>query len=198
MVKIMNIVFGVGIAVIVFIIALLGIQAFYPQPEYGKFCNSSTIYAQPTQYTVYDCQDNLTVLECKKFLNDKQINSPVTKAQDAEQQRCSTAYDTASKNYNKTFFLIASILGLIMIIVSFFLLNIINISAGVASAGIVLIIVAFSKGWSNTNDVLKFVVGLVIGAVVVFLTLKINKRFSDKEETNMIKESKTKVKRKRK
>lgn len=183
MIKVMNIVFGVGIAVIVFIVALLGIQAFYPEPQYEKYCNIS-IYSTPavSTFTIYDCPDNMTVVDCRKLIYEKDMNSPETKEREKEQIDCSTKYDEANRNYSKNFFLIASALGLITLIVSFFLLGIINISAGVASAGIVLIIVAFSRGWQGTNDVVKFVAGLIIGAVIVFLTLKINKRFSDKEE----------------
>jgi hypothetical protein len=181
--KVLNFVFGVGIAVIIFIVALLGIQAFYPEPKYDKFCNTS-IYSVPAQpvYTVYDCPGNINVTDCIKIINDKDINSPQRKAQDAQMQKCSTDYDAASKNYNKTFFLIASILGLLIIIIAFFLLNIINISAGTASAGIVLVAVAFARGWSTTNDTLKFIIGLVIAAVIVFLTIKINHRFSDDKD----------------
>jgi hypothetical protein len=181
--KVMNLVFGIGIAVIVFIVALLGIQVFYPEPKNEQYCNSS-MYSAPaiSTFTVYDCPDNMTVVDCRKLINDKQINSPEQKAFDKAQQDCNAAYSTATQNYGKTFFLIASILGLIALIASFFLLNRINISAGVACAGIVLIIVAFVRGWSQTNDIFKFVAGLIIGTVIVFLTLKVNDRFSDKEE----------------
>jgi hypothetical protein len=41
MAKVMNAVFGIGIAVIIFIVVLLGIQAFYPEPKYDKYCNNS-------------------------------------------------------------------------------------------------------------------------------------------------------------
>lgn len=183
--KVMNLVFGIGIAVIVFIVALLGIQAFYPEPEYEDFCNIS-MYSAPavSTFTIYDCPDNMTVVDCRKLIYEKDINSPEAKVREKEQVTCGTEYDEARKNYNKNYFLIASILGLIGLIVSFFLLNNINISAGVASAGIVLIIVAFTRGWTETNDILKFVVGLVIGIVVVFLTIKINRKFSDREENN--------------
>ena len=182
--KVMNLVFGVGIAVIVFLVALLGIQAFYPQPEYEKYCNIS-IYSAPavSTFTIYDCPDNMTVVDCRKLIYEKDMNSPETKSREKEQMDCSTKYEEAQNNYGKTYFLIASTLGLIALIVSFFLLGIINISAGVASAGIVLIVVAFTRGWQGTDDVVKFVAGLIIGAVIVFLTLKINKRFSDKKES---------------
>ncbi len=180
--KIMNFVFGVGIAVIIFIVALLGIQAFYPEPKYENYCKTDYTYAVPVMSTVYDCPGNITVTDCIQLLKENEVNSKEYKERENEIQECSRRYDDASRSYNKTFFIIASILGLIAIIVSFFLLGIINISAGVASAGIVLIIVSFTRGWNSTNDMLKFVVGLIIAIVIVFLTLKINTIFSDDKE----------------
>ncbi|MGV8168929.1 MAG: hypothetical protein ACP5N3_02630 [Candidatus Nanoarchaeia archaeon] len=183
--KIMNAVFGIGIAVIVFIVALLGIRAFYPEPTYEKYCNTS-IYSQPyPAFSIYDCPRNVSVEECINIMNTKGVDAKTTEemqAQETQMRVCSEQYDKASKSYNKIFFIIASILGLIAIIVAYLLLDIMSLSAGVAFAGIVLIIVAFARGWNDSNDILKFVIGLLIALVVIFLAIKINSRFSDKKK----------------
>jgi hypothetical protein len=181
--KIMNIVFGIGIAVIVFIVALLGIQAFYPAPEYENFCKQD-FYVEPLtpMSTVYDCPGNITVTDCINLLKVNEINASEYKSRNQEMQDCNTKFNEAQDRYAKIFFLIACALGLIALIASFFLLNYINISAGVAFAGIVLIIVAFSRGWRGTDDIVKFITGLVIAVVIIYLTLKINKRFADSNE----------------
>lgn len=182
MAKVMNFVFGVGIAVIVFIVALLGIQAFYPSPSYDKFCKPDyyTAPAKPTA-TIYDCPSNMTVSDCIQVINTAEVNSPEYKARELEMQQCSTKYSEATKNYGRTFLIVAVAIGLIALIVSFFLLGIVSISAGVASAGIVLIAVGFVRGWNGTNDIVKFVAGLIVAAIIVLLTLKINKRFGSED-----------------
>jgi hypothetical protein len=172
MVKVLNAVFGIGIAVVVYILILLGIQAFYPEARYEDYCNQS-MYAQPV-YTGYEsCLDNITVGECRSLMKTDSVKV-------SEDQKCWEAYDTASKNYNKYYFIIASILGVIVILVAFLLINIINISAGIACAGIVLIMYAFIRSWTSTDDMLKFIVGLIIAAIVITLAVVVNKKISKK------------------
>ena len=38
MVKVMNVVFGIGIAIIVFLVVILGIKVFYNEPVYEDYC----------------------------------------------------------------------------------------------------------------------------------------------------------------
>ena len=100
-------VFGIGIAVVLYILILLGVQAFYPAPEYQNFCNQSDMFYQPVGYE--KCLDNMTVGECRASMN-LQSNE--------EQIKCSKDYDDASKHYNKNFFIIASIIGALVLISS--------------------------------------------------------------------------------
>lgn len=159
----MNIVFGIGIAVVVYILILLGIQAFYPEPRYENYCNQT--FAEPILDFV-KCPDNITVGECRSTVttNEKEI------------QKCNDDYNTASRAYNKNFFIIAAVLGTIVVIAAFFIMKTPGISAGIASAGIVLIMWAFIRGWESTNDKLKFFVGLVIAAIVITLGVLVNKK----------------------
>jgi len=164
MAKILGVMFGIGIAVVLFILMLLAIQAFYPAVRYEDFCNDTEMYSQLSGFE--KCPDNITVSECKIQMAEE----------DKELEKCRQEFMGADKIYSKNFFIIASILGVIAILVAFFLLNIINISAGIAFSGIVLIIVAFVRGWQSTNDMVKFAVGLVIAAIVVTLAVLVNKK----------------------
>ena len=170
MAKVLGAVFAIGIAVVVYILVLLGIQAFYPAVSYADFCNQSEMY--PVQISGFEkCPDNITVGECRVLVN----------AEEKELQKCWQDFNTANKAYNKNFFIIASILGVIMVLIAFFLLNIVNISAGIACAGIVLIMFAFIRGWPSTNDKVKFAVGLVITAIIITLTVFVNKKLTKKK-----------------
>ncbi len=169
--KVLTAVFGIGIAVVVYVSMLLGIQAFYPEPQYEDFCEERTRIAEPFM----DCTADITVGECREQM----------KKQDSKQDECYEKWDDAREGYGKNFFIIASILGLIAVVTSYFLLNITsvsitNISAGIASSGIVMILWAFIRGWESTDDKLKFVVGLVIAAIVITLTVRLNKKMDKK------------------
>ena len=175
MAKVLNAVFGIGIAVVVFILILLGIQAFYPEPRYDTFCNQSHYYAPVSQYGFEKCYDNITVGECRAS------SAGEITANEKEMQKCSQNFDKASRAYNRNFFIITSSFGVIAILTAFFLLSLVNISAGIASAGIVLIMVSFIRGWESTDDKLKFAVGLVIAALVITLAVIVNKKLSKKQ-----------------
>lgn len=176
MAKVLNVVFSIGTGVVVFVLLLLGIQAFYPAPKFADFCGESEPQYEPAA-AFEKCADNITVGECRATIRTGEEKS----------QKCFfKEFDAANKIYNKNFFIIASILGVIVILTAFFLSKIINISAGSALSGIVLILVAFVRGWENTNDKLKFVVGLIIAAIVITLSIIINKRIA-KQKNDLIK-----------
>jgi hypothetical protein len=167
MAKLLNAVFGIGVAVVVYVLILLGIQAFYPEVRFDDFCNSTVASAPVSGFE--KCFDNMTVGECRS-LTDLKKND--------EFEKCNNAFMDADKQHNKVFFIIASSLGALVVLVSFFLiswLGMANISAGIACAGIVLIMYAFVRGWVSIDDRIKFGVGIVVAALIIFLAVKVNK-----------------------
>jgi len=174
MAKVMNVVFGIGIAVLIFIVVMLGTQVFYPEPMYEDYCNIS-YYNKPI--AIYDstiCPDNMTVGECNALVKEKQSTLDV---QSAEQEKCDKEYQDASKIYGKNLFVINNIAGIIAVVVSLFLFSMVNIAAGVSFAGLILIIYGFMRGWQGTGDILKFIVALVVTALFVVFAVKVNRRY---------------------
>ncbi len=171
--KVVSAVFGIGIAVVVYVTLLLGIQAFYPEPEYEDFCTEKSRIAEP--FMGYEtCEDSMTMGECRRKMSDTDIK-------EEKRDECYESYDTARDDYGRNFFIIASILGLLAVITSYFLLgitsiSITNISSGIAASGIIMILWAFMRGWESTDEKLKFVVGFIIATIVIFLTVKLNKK----------------------
>jgi hypothetical protein len=170
--KVLNVVFGIGIAVVIYILVLLGIQAFYPAPQYQDFCNQ-TLSSTPYISGYDSCADNITVGTCRASMK-------VDNVYNKEMQKCSTEFDNANKTYGKNLFIITSIIGVIIILIAFFLSSIASISAGITISGIVLIMFGFIRGWQGTDDRLKFVVGLIVAAIIIFLAIKVNKRTEKK------------------
>jgi heme/copper-type cytochrome/quinol oxidase subunit 4 len=121
----------------------------------------------------------MTLGECRKQIGEKGANTE-------EVAQCNEDYKAADKAYAKNFFIIASILGTIALIVAFYLflhvtsLTITNICAGIACSGIVMVLWAFMRGWESTDEKLKFVVGLIIAVIIIILTVKLNRRMDKK------------------
>ena len=177
MAKVMNVVFGIGIAVILFIVVTLGVQVFYKAPVYEDYCNIS-YYDKPVP--VYDstiCPDNMTVGACNSLIREKQTTFDI---QSQESERCQKSYMEADKVYGKNVFIINNIVGIILVVVSLLLFSMVNIAAGTAFSGLALIFWGFMRGWQGTGDILKFIVALVVAALFVVFAVKVNRRYQHK------------------
>ncbi|MFH1682357.1 MAG: hypothetical protein ABIA37_01035 [Candidatus Woesearchaeota archaeon] len=152
--KIMNFVFGVGVALILFLLVILGIEAFYPSPD------------QPWE----TCDKQIEL----RFPIDKPIN--ITPEEENQRQECYTQQEVLVNNHNYKVFIIATIIAAVFIISSYFLLAYINISAGVASAGIVLSFYAFIKGWEASGPKTRFLVSLFLAVIVVVFAYLVAKK----------------------
>jgi hypothetical protein len=173
--KVMNVDFGIGIAVILFIVVMLGTQVFYKAPMYEDYCNVSYFDKPVSIYDSSICSDNITVRECNTLVKEKQTTFD---RQQQEQEKCQKEFEDADKVYGKIVFLINCIVGIVAVIVSLFLFGMVNIAAGTAFSGLALIIYGFMRGWQGIGDVLKFVVALVVAALFVYFAVVVNKRYS--------------------
>lgn len=181
MAKVMNTVFGIGIAIILFIVVTLGVQVAYKAPVYEDFCNVS-YYDKPV--AIYDstiCSDNMTVKQCNALVLEKQTTLD---KQNQYYDECSKKYQDADKIYGKNVFIINNIFGIIAVVASLFLFSMVNIAAGTAFAGLALIIWGFMRGWQGTGDVLKFIVALIVAVLFVTFAVMVNRRYnkSDKKK----------------
>jgi hypothetical protein len=181
MAKVMNIVFGIGIAIILFIVVLLGTQVFYEEPVYEDFCNSSYIDKPVAIYDSSICSDNITVKECNALVKEKQTTFD---RQQAEIEKCQKNFTEAQNVYGKKVFIINNVAGIIFVIVSLFLFSIVNIAAGTAFAGLVLIIYGFMRGWQGIGDVLKFIVALIVAILFIYFAVIVNKRYNKSAKKN--------------
>jgi hypothetical protein len=174
MAKVMNAVFGIGIAVILFIVVMLGVQVFYHEPSFEDF---NCTYPAQVYTTMEICNDSLTVLQCREMVKN------ATLVYDKDQkvyEECNKRFQDAEKEYGKNLFVVNNIAGIIFVIVSLFILAMPNIAAGTAFSGLALIIYGFMRGWQGIGDKLKFVVALIVAALFVYFAVVVNKKYNKK------------------
>jgi len=187
MARIINAAFGIGIAVLIFIVVLLGIQVVYKEPVIENF-NCTYPYDKPVYaYDISFCNENITVKECNALIKERQNDS--SKAQ-AGYDKCWKEFQDAEKIYGRNVFLIANIAGIIAVLASLFLLSMINISAGVAFSGIALIFYGFARGWQGTGDVLKFITALAVAIIFIILAVFVNQKYGKEKITKKNKRKK--------
>ncbi len=164
-----NAIFGIAVAVVVYLVLILGIQAFYPEPVYEEYCNNTSYESKPVW--TEGCDYNITVKECLDLNNESFIDS---RAQARTQ--CYDTFNEARKDYEGTLFLITATLGILVIIIAFFTLTMINISSGLIMSGVVLIVYGFIRGWSSTNDITKFIFAIIDATIIISFAVYLNKK----------------------
>lgn len=160
--KIINVILGLGTAIIVGSLINLGIAAFYPAPVAPNYNTIVPVAPSPGP-----CAPGDTA--CGSELKQYQAQQATQQAEFTKKQE---AYDAATKAYNSRFFVVANIVGIAVFAVGFLLLFSTAITAqgvpiGVMLAGFYGIIYGYARGWGSTNDQLKFFVGLLVAVLVV-------------------------------
>ncbi len=173
MARVMNVVFGIGIAILIFIVTLLGIEVFYPRTTVEDFGCDDLRLSKPSP-----CSENMTVGECQTL----ELQHLINEENGDEYQKCWEEFSDNRDIYNRNFFLITSIIGFIAIVISMYLFNMTNIAAGTAFSGLALIVFGFMVGWQSTDDIIKFIISLVITSVVIFFAVIVNKRYEIKSK----------------
>lgn len=178
MAKVMNTVFGIGIAIILFIVVMLGTQVFYKEPMWDSY---NCTYPNQFYPTMELCSDNLTVLQCREYVKSQTVIGSVDQKIFDE---CNGRFNDAMKEYGKNLFIINNVAGIILVIASLFLFSMVNIAAGSAFAGLALIVYGFMRGWQGIGDVLKFIVALIVAALFIVFAVVVNKRYSKSFKKN--------------
>ena len=178
--KIMNVVFGIGIAIILYIVVILGINVFYPAPDFNDY-NCSSFEPKPVEIQV--CNPDMTVGDCYTVVAGKQLNESRISEQ-AKFDECNKRFQEDDKIYGRNFFYITNIVGILVVtgglLLFIYFSSMINLGVGAAFAGLALIFFGFIRGWESTSDKLKFVLGIIIAAIIITYSVIVNKVYSKK------------------
>lgn len=160
--KIINVVVGLGTAIILSGLILLGIKAFYPEPAQPDYYR-----VKPLIYREFNCDK--TDLKCIK---DREAYYQEQQKEQEENQRVQKEYDNKIKVYNRDVFVIANVIGMLVFIGGFLLLFRAavasqSIPVGIMISGLYGIIYGYSRGWYSISDKMKFFVGLIVAVLVI-------------------------------
>ena len=162
--KIINVILGLGTAIIIGSLIHLGIRAFHPEPvspyDAGR-------YPKAAPYKEFNCAPGDA-----KCTADKNAFYKEQQAQQDAMDAANRAYDAQMKLYNSDAFVIANIVGIIVFILGFLILFKTAIASqsvpiGIMIAGLYGIIYGYARGWGSVNDRLKFFVGLVVALLTI-------------------------------
>lgn len=178
---IINLVLGLGTAIILSSLIVLGIKAFYPEPASPNY---EEFYPKAVPSSISDClnccdkADAKCIAERDKYYEEQKIQQEKFN----EENRI---YQGKMKVYNRDVFVIANIAGIIIFVAGFlFLFNTAissqSVPVGVMISGLYGIIYGYARGWNSTNDQLKFFIGLIIAALVIGGSIWLMQKFYKK------------------
>ena len=96
---------------------------------------------------------------------------------------CRTNFENASKKYERNVFIVSMILGVIAIIISL-LIAIDSISIGFMAGGILVVIVALIRYWSELGDKLRFVILALVLIILIWIGYK---KLNPKKQSQLFK-----------
>jgi hypothetical protein len=172
--KVVNFVLGLGTAIILGALIVLGIKAFYPEPvapSYPNITPSAPVAPCPSNGT--QCEQNNTQIEAQQQAATDQFN----------QQE--TDYENQMMIYDRNLFIIANVVGIIIFAIGFWMLFATAVAAqsvpiGIMIAGLWAIIYGYAAGWDSVNNQLKFFIGLVIALLVIGGSMWLIQRYAKK------------------
>ena len=146
--QIKNIVLGIAITFLAFLVIFTGIQTFYPSPNWEDFCGNvnsitpklvdeNTVCTQDAKqcpdgsYVGRDPKNNCEFLSC-----DYQI------IQQREYEKCQNDYDTSNEKYSKNLFIVTLVLGIFLLLLDWF-------RFAISIVGLILVI--YLAYWLNSH-----------------------------------------------
>jgi len=148
--KVINAILGIGIAIIVLLLFVQGLSLVFPEPTFDD-C-----------WSQFPPKFNATESE----LHDQQIKS----------QECYEAQEALREPWRLQKFIVAVIIGLLLVIAIIPLMGKPHIAGGIGASGIALIVYGFMFGWNTSSDIVRFILLLIAAGVILGLAFWISKK----------------------
>ena len=170
--KVKEVILGISIAIVFVFFIVFGMRAFFGEPEYEDFCDENL--NRKIIKTEQECVD-------QGGRWDPNIPRPVKLEEENEGYceadfTCKQEFDSVREKHNKKVFIVAGILGLLVIILAA-ILHLPSVSSGLLGGGVLTILYGTLRYWSNLADWAKFIIlGITLAALIWVGYTKINKK----------------------
>lgn len=161
-----NILLGIGIVIVFALLLWQGIEAFYPSPQYEDFCGDyrtqeiietqQQCEAQGGQWNPYDGPKlpNESTGYCDRDFT------------------CRQEYDAARESYSQIVFYIAIVVGILALLLGYFILSIEPVGSALIASGIWSFFWGTVQNWSNFTAISRFVLLAIVFVLLIWLALR--------------------------
>ncbi len=179
-----NLVLGLGIVIVYALALWQGIEAFYPSPQYDKFCSIGRYdpyYPTKPMPGEFQCNSSRSFQEQQNqcYADGGQ---PVFEYDDngcgisvKECDMCNKEFNEAADSHAKNVFVIAIIIGIITLIVGYTIFSIEPVGSALIGSGIWAIFYGSVINWRNFSNVWRFLLLLLALVIIIWVTLRLNK-----------------------
>lgn len=147
---------GIAIVALSLVFIQISIKNFYPEPSYRNSCNT-------------DLEKNITTPELCTAMRGNWNESRSSCSLAAS---CSEAYSDAKDAYESNLFIIRLVLGVLLIVAMQFVVLPVAITYGLSVVGVILVLIASAKYWTDMGDDAKFLLSGIALATLIWLTIK--------------------------
>ncbi len=181
-----NLVLGIGIIVIYALALWQGIEAFYPSPQYDKFCTAGRFEgnyfpAKPLPSGEPSCNFSRNLQEEQNRCYAEK-GQPIFEYDDKgctisikECDYCQKEFEEAQEVYSMRIFIIAFIIGIITLIVGYSILSIEPVGSALIGSGVWAIFYGAAINWRNFSNIWRFLLLLVALVVIIYVTMRLNR-----------------------
>jgi len=176
MFSIKNLLIGIAIVILTAFVVIYGILTFYPEPKYEDFCGRN----------LWNVENEAECIEAggvwlkegqTEFIDEEGEKRPVIKETQCQPPSgCETRYDDVREPYSRNFFIIATIIGVILVILGAILFDLDAIGAGIMGGGIITLIYGSGQYWRYSGNAFRFIISIIGLIAVIFLGYWFNKR----------------------
>ena len=183
--KVKNLVLGIGIFIVYLLVLNYGIEAFYPSPQYDKFCTSQQYY-YPGSYPVpvkegFNCTIAPTPQQQDSCVRDG--GNLIAESYDSNGcaltfkcDMCQKQFNEAQKAYSQTVFIISLIVGIITLLVGYLVLSTDPVGSALMASGVAALVYGSIRNWQNLSNIWKFLLLLLALALLIWIALRINRQ----------------------
>jgi len=169
----------VGIVIVLNLFFVYGIKVFYNAPSFENFCPVNQVTTAPTTQAECVAQGGGWTSNASYVVPvaAPQKTAPVIATEPAGycdiNFTCQKNFTAANNLYDRNVFVALVILGVLSLIVGFFIQKSAAVSLGLSLGGVLALVVASIRYWSDMNDYLRL--GVLALALVILIVLGIKK-----------------------
>jgi len=160
----------VGIVIVINLFINYAISLVYESPKYENYCKQEQVIEAVTSQDV--CLAKGGQWNQNTYMDPSVVGKTIANGSCDLQYTCRTAYDSASKIYERNIFVILVVVGIALVAGSFALAFNWILSVSASMAGILSIIIASMRYWGEADNWLRVIILFVALCALIYFAVK--------------------------